>query len=76
MTYIFKWKRWLFWKSRRVVGHRYTHEQNKAVMYFEDGGVLEIKDWSKCVVRLGPDWALAQKKAMELEAGASVPTTF
>lgn len=76
MKYVFKWKRFLFPRSAKVVGHRYDKDQDKMVLYFENGGAREIKSWSRCECRLGADWALVMKKQMEQQAGTSVPTTF
>lgn len=76
LRYEFKWKRFFFWNKRTVVGHRWEKDQNKIVLFYEDGSLEEIKNWSKCIAKLGPDWAAAQKKAMELQAGTTIPTTF
>lgn len=73
MNYIFKYKRKYFWKKIQVVGHNYLQEQDKMVIYREDGGLKEIKEWSKCEVELGTDWVLAVKKKMEEKTGTTVP---
>jgi hypothetical protein len=72
MAYKFKFKRHLFWKTYAVDGHRYDEKQDKVCLFFEDGSLREIKDWKKCIVKLGPDWALTVKKALEKEAGVPI----
>ena len=73
MQYVFKYKRKWLWKSEKVVGHKYIADQNKMCLYYEDGSLREIKDWSKHEVALGIDWVQATKKRMENAAGAAVP---
>jgi hypothetical protein len=51
-------------------------EQNKMVLFFENGSAREIKHWSNCEAFLGRDWAEAMKKEMEQKSGTSIPTTF
>lgn len=73
MTYLFKYRRRLFWKTHRVSGHVYTSDQDKLVLYFQDGSVQEVKDWKNCELRLGTDWVAAQKKMLESQTGQSIP---
>ncbi len=73
MTYKFKWRRWFFYKTVVVIGHQYTPDQNKMGLFLPDGSVQEIKDWTKCEVKLGTDWVLFTKKQMEKQAGQSIP---
>jgi hypothetical protein len=73
MKYVFKWRRNLFWKSKKVIGHRYESDMDKMVIYFENGAIREIKKWSDCEVMLGSDWVLAQKKNLEVRAGTTIP---
>jgi hypothetical protein len=73
MTYTFRWKRFFFWHSRRVVGHKYEDEQDKMCLYFPDGSLEEITDWTRCAAKLGTDWVLMVKAALEKEAGQAVP---
>jgi hypothetical protein len=61
------------WKTVEVTGHRYEPSMDKFVLYFEDGSVEEIPQWSKCAVKLGKDWVDAVKSKMEQESGTSVP---
>lgn len=75
MPYMFSWKEpWsLQWKSHKVKGHRYEAGLDRMVLFYENGSIMEIPAWSKCRVKLGTDWALAVKQAMEKESGQSVP---
>lgn len=73
MKYKFKWRKKFFWTTCTVIGHRYDADHNKMIIYFENGGLREIADWKNCEVTLGQDWVLAQKKALEAEAGTSIP---
>lgn len=73
MNYVFKWKRRFSWWTAYVAGHQYDNAQNKMILYFPDGSIREIKDWTSCEVKLGKDWVLAVKTKMEREAGQSIP---
>lgn len=42
------------------------------ILYYEDGGVERIPDWSKYYMKLGSDWKLALKEKMEKEIGREV----
>ena len=75
MTYKFRWTRRLWTRTRVVIGHKYEDSQDKMILFFPDGGVEEIPEFSKCAVRLGTDWMLATKAAMEKTAGQSIPVT-
>ena len=69
MIYKFKWKRCLFWHHRKVVGHRYEIDQDKMLMYYQNGSIEEIHHWKDCAVKLGIDWVLAMKEDMKKQAG-------
>ncbi len=73
MTYKFKYRRSIFYRSFKVVGHGFNKELDRMSLYFQDGSTREIARWSKCDCKLGPDWALAVKKQMEKKAGQSIP---
>lgn len=73
MTYLFRFRRRYFWKTLRVSGHSYSPDQDKMVLYFQDGSVQEIKAWKNCEIKLGSDWVLAQKKSMEAKTGQTIP---
>lgn len=72
--YKFKYKKGWFWNSVTVVGHRYEKDQDKMIMFLEDGGIIEVAQWRLCCVKLGSDWYEAQKKYMEQEAGQQIQT--
>lgn len=74
MKYIIKFKHqkaWL-WQKRVVSGHVFSKELDKMVLHLPDSRVEEIPEWSKCYVKLGQDFFLAQKEAMENESGVDV----
>ena len=73
--YKFKYRRRLFWKTIKVIGHHFVAEQDKMCLYLEDGSVREIKEWTKCECQLGVDWVNMTKKQLEKEAGISIPLT-
>lgn len=73
MQYLFKYRRRLFWKSHTVTGHGYDQGQNKMILYYPDGSVRELSNWSRCEVALGTDWVLSVKKNMEQKAGQTIP---
>lgn len=72
--------RFSLWRSFRVVGHRSSADDvplghsssDKMILYFADGGVREIANWSRCELRLGTDWVLAVKRQAEKQSGTSV----
>lgn len=72
MKYIFKYRRKLFWKSVTVVGHSYNRDLDRVSLLLENGGIREVPQWSKCECKLGVDWVLAKKKAMEKESGQTI----
>jgi len=72
MKYILRYKKGLFWKKVTVIGHNYDSNQDKMILFFEDGSLREISEWKKCEIKLGTDWVLARKKAMEAETGVDV----
>ena len=76
MIYNFTFRRRFFWRSVVVTGHGYLAEQDKMVLYRPDGGLVEIKHWRDCEVKLGVDWKLAQQKNIEAKAGVSVPLSL
>lgn len=73
MKYKFTFKRGWRKKTFLVVGHAFNRELNRLTLYFEDGGLREIPEWSKCECILGSDWALAVKKDMEKKSGQAIP---
>ena len=73
MSYIFKYRRNWFWSKETVKGHGYIANQDKMILYFPNGSVREIKEWSKCENQLGLDWVAATHKKMEKDANQSIP---
>ena len=75
MNYKFTYRRrwWTLSKSFVVAGHRLEPTQDKMVLFFPNGGVREIAEWSRCEIRLGTDWVVAQQKALEKQAGQPIP---
>ena len=68
--YKFSWRRYFFWSTLLVTGHRYQEDQDKMVLYLEDGGLREIKKWIDCECKLGADWVNMTKDAIKEEAGS------
>ena len=75
MRYKFSWRRWIFWHTKEVAGHRWEENQNKMVLHFPNGGIQEVKRWKDCECRLGADWYNQTLRNMELTAGQKIPTT-
>ena len=48
------------------------NNNNKMVLYKEDGSLEVIAKWSECEVRLGVDWVLATKAKMEEQIGRDI----
>ena len=69
----FKYKRKWLWHSYMVTGFKPDHQTDRMAIFFPDGGILEIPQWSKCHCRLGSDFFAFQHKKMESEAGQSIP---
>jgi hypothetical protein len=78
MKYKFKYKKNFFWISKEVIGHALERksngefDDNRMVLYFENGSIEVICNWSKCSLILGQDWVIAQKTAMEKEIGQPI----
>jgi hypothetical protein len=72
-SYKLKYRRWFFFKTLKIIGHRYEAGPDKFIAFFEDGSIDEIPKWSKCYVKLGVDWVNAQKKLMEEKSGTVIP---
>ena len=72
MKYKVKIRKFLFWKTFTVVGHRFDKDSNRMDFFFEDGGVVSYGKWDKYDLKLGQDWVLATKKMMEKESGQPV----
>ena len=42
------------------------------IIYFEDGGIEKIPEWSSYQLKLGTDWKLFIKNKMEQESGQQI----
>jgi hypothetical protein len=52
---------------------KYMSKPNNAmVVYLPDNSIVRIPKWDECQLKLGSDWALAQKNAMEQEIGQPI----
>ena len=64
LSYKFRWKSptgWL-WKSKVCIAHKYFEENNRMVLYMDNGGIFEIPNWSVNWSDLGKDWAEKVRK--------------
>ena len=69
MTYKFKYKRFLFWKTlKNVTGHNYNEVTDKMDVFFEDK-IISIPEWSKCSLYLGQDFIFKEKQSIKEVAG-------
>lgn len=73
MLYDFKYRRGWFWKTLKVMGHNLEKDNDKMIVYFQDGSLYGIHKWSECDLRLGTDWFTQRKKEMEVAAGQKIP---
>lgn len=72
-NYVFSFRRYFWFKKlKKCIGHRLDDKQDKMIVYFYDGSLREIRNWSKCEIKLGSDWTLWTKAQMEKESGTSV----
>ncbi len=74
MRFEFHCRKFLFWRSYLVIGFKYEKDLNRMILYFEDGSILELCEWSKYDCKLGQDYFDCIKKDMEQKAGQSIPT--
>ncbi len=72
-TFKFRWKKGLFWKTRKIIGFKSEVSIDRMMIFFADGSFREIAQWSKCDCRLDKDFFDMQHKKMEQEAGQAVP---
>jgi hypothetical protein len=70
--YKFNYRRFLFWSSKKVIGHNLLKDIDRMDLYFKDGSLYSISKWSKYDMNLGIDWVLSVKKQMEKESGANI----
>lgn len=68
--YNLKFKRFLFWKTlKNLKGHQLCAELDRLDVFLADGSLLSIPQWSKCYLKLGPDFFLHQKQHLESVTG-------
>ena len=73
--FTFKYKRWFFYKSlKSVVGHHHHAQVDRMDVHFQNGSILSIPQWSKCYLKLGPDFFIFQRKELEKQAGQPIHT--
>lgn len=74
MTFKIRYKKsrsW-FWTTRTITGFNLIKEQDRFVLFFQDGSIQELAKWSEHDCKLGVDWVLFQKKQMEKESGQPI----
>lgn len=78
MTYFFEYKKswWLFWKKRKIKGHGYVEKTGHMDLFFEDGTINSIAQWSKYDLKLGTDWVLTRLDEMKKQAGQEIVTNI
>lgn len=79
MEYNFKYKKdgSLFWKTKRVIGHATEVDKNgkctgSIILYYSNGSLEVIPNWSNYHFRLGTDWLIASKKQAEEESNTEL----
>lgn len=74
MKYKFRYRRLkglkLWHTLKNVSGHKL--ENNLMVIYFADGSLRTIANWSECELSLDVDWVLSTKRQMERESGLDI----
>lgn len=75
-SYSITYKKVGFFKFKKVfkdvIGHHYSKDQDKMVVYFANGSLREVGCWSKHQIFLGTDWVMFTKNNMDKEAQADV----
>ncbi len=58
MLYNFKWKEvGKEWQTEEVIGHKYYKDNDRMILFKENGGIFEIPCWNTMYSDLGQDWA-------------------
>ena len=59
VKYQFNWRAPSEKESQKMegIGHRYYEENNRMVLFKENGGIFEIPNWNEHYSDLGEDWA-------------------
>jgi hypothetical protein len=72
MTYRFRYTKGFLWRSLLAIGHKLDEQLDRMDVFHEDGSITSISRWSTCDLKLGTDWVLSTKDAMEKEACTEV----
>lgn len=49
-----------------------SQDKNRMVLYFKNGALKTISNWSQCELKLDTDWVIFTKNKMEKESGQEV----
>jgi hypothetical protein len=63
-------------KATKKVEKEYDNFQDKLVLFYKDGSVKEIKQWSKCEISLGSDYRKIQEENIAKTTGHTISTNF
>jgi len=77
-TYTIKFRRagqW-FWRKETIIGSNLDKELNRMDLFYANGTIYSITKWSEYDLKLGTDWVIAEKQAMDLKAAQSVQTNI
>ncbi len=72
----FKWKRFLFWRTEKVVGFRHEVPRDRMLLFYLDGSIYEIPNWNKCYCKLGVDYARLLLAKMEQQTGQPIASSI
>ena len=72
MKYNFSYKKGLLWKTVKSVKGHSMNESGTRMDIFLDDGIVSISGWDNCDMKLGSDFILSQKDAMEKESGLDI----
>lgn len=72
MKYNFSYKKGLFWETIKDVKGHSMNESGTRMDVFLDDGIISISKWEDCDMKLGSDFILSQKEAMEKESGLDI----
>lgn len=72
MKYTFKYRKGFFWKTIKLAKGHAMNDSGTRMDVFLDDGIISISEWDKCDMKLGSDFMLSQKEAMEDESGQNI----
>lgn len=72
MGYVFAYKKRLFYRRIKAMGHKYIPEMDRMDVYHQNGSITSLAKWSKYDLRLGTDWVLFTKDQIQQETGNPV----